>query len=147
MNEENKIPNLPLKNGKPPRAFIRVDISTMIPRDRENPDAGGDEGRADPLIFPIYEAGSKQRDDELPPGMLTDLRKLFGGVVKHCRNYVPQAPIVPANDVLVTGGEVLPGGTTSMPSFITDGGVQEKEQGICPKCGWRELECECEKAS
>lgn len=146
--DETNIPNLPLKNGKPPRAFIRVDIATMIPRDPNNPDAGGDEGRADPIIFPIHES-KPGKEFELPQGMLADLRKLFEGVVKHCRTYEPKQPEpmelpTPANDVLVTGAapEAPPG--AQRPTFTIPGGPTEIEQGICQGCGWRETECQCE---
>lgn len=154
MTEETNIPDVPMLNGKPPRAYIKITLTTYMPADPMNPDAGGYEGEVQPMIFPVHEAGKRQQEHEIPTGIMSDLRTLFSGVVKHLRTYTPaprEPEALPTGDVLVTGASAsdLSNNEVCLPESPANGNQttptgQEIEQGICARCGWRELECGCE---
>ena len=145
---------------KPPVAYVRIDVTTFIPRNPNDPDAGGDQGKTDPLMFEIHE---NKRLDMLPPNMSSYLRDLMIGVVKHARTYkpveiaaeknvpvagqaAPMAVPTPANDdVLITGAAPDAPAGAQRPTFTVPDGPTEVEQGICQRCGWREMECGCEE--
>ena len=115
----------------PPIAYLRVDITSFI----INPDfpEKGDQAKLAPLIFEIND---HKKADHLPPGMISDMRELLMMAVSHARTHTPVTPPLaipaPNNDA---------GAAEEAPALTTP--PEEIEQGICARCGWRELECGC----
>ncbi len=105
---------------KPPLAIIRIAITTIHPHPN-NPERC-DQGVVAPLLFEIH---TDKNIENLPQGMISDIRKLLGGVVKHCRTYVAKEPELPPQDPFLAKPDTI------------------EEQGVCPVCNWRESECEC----
>lgn len=134
-----------------PIAYSRIDVTTFYPADPANPDGGGDQSRADPIMIEIYPHANV---DHLPQGILGYVRKLLLGVVRHARTYTPtpvghNALAAPANVAAkpfippVASNENPAPAKSDAPAALNFHSVPEDEQ-ICARCGWVESQCGCE---
>lgn len=119
-----------MEEKKNPRALLLVHVRTIHPYDPNDPESRVETGEVNPIVFEIHD---NKKLDSLPPGMISDLRGLLSGVVKHCRTYTPTKPEEPSAMM-----------QTPKPANDVEA-PKEREQLICARCGWRELECGCDE--